>query len=295
MTVETGHTPKMAARTWGFDDDQLAAHPTVYRDGLFDGQAVLVSGGGSGIGRATAFLLARLGARVMICGRDAAKLAATADAIKRLIGSDVAVKAMTIRDPEQVAALMDEAFERLGRLDALVNNAGGQFAQEAIDFSPKGWNAVVDTNLNGTWYMMQAAARRWRDRGEGGSIVNIVASIERGIPQQAHSCAARAGVVHVSKTVAIEWAPLRIRVNCLAPGMIATSGLNNYPSEMLERLGKGNPMRAMGDVWDIAEGVVFLTAPTAKFVTGELLHINGGSHLWGQSWPLGIPDHFKVD
>jgi NAD(P)-dependent dehydrogenase (short-subunit alcohol dehydrogenase family) len=189
---------------------------------------------------------------------------------------------------------MDETLERFGRLDVLVNNAGGQFAQAAIDFSPKGWNAVVDTNLNGTWYMMQAAAKRWRDRGESGSVVNIVSSIERGIPQQAHSCAARAGVVHVSRTVAVEWAPLKIRVNCIAPGTIATTGLNNYPPEMLERLGKANPMRETGDVWDIAEAIVYLSGSTGKFITGETVHVNGGSHLWGSSWALGTPEWFQV-
>ena len=128
-----------------------------------------------------------------------------------------------------------------------------------------------------------------------GSIVNIVTTVERGIPQQAHSCAARAGVIHLSRTVALEWAPLGIRVNCIAPGTIETTGLNNYPPEMLKSLGRSNPLRAMGDVWDIAQAIVYLAGATGKFITGELMHVNGGSHLWGNTWPRGMPDHFRVE
>jgi NAD(P)-dependent dehydrogenase (short-subunit alcohol dehydrogenase family) len=286
---------KMGAQDWGFGDEQLAAFPSVYRDDLFQGQAVLISGGGTGIGRAAAFLFARLGAQVMICGRREGPLADAAQSIEKRLGRIVHARAMTIRDPEQAAATVEEAWERMGRLDLLVNNAGGQFAQDAIDFSAKGWNAVIDTNLNGNWFMMQAAARQWRAHGTPGNVVNIVASVDRGLPQQAHSAASRAGIIHASKTVAVEWAPLKIRVNCIAPGTIATAGLENYPPDLLKRLGKANPQMAMGDVWDIVQGIVYLAGPTGKFITGETVHINGGSHLWGSSWPLGIPEYFKVD
>ena len=289
----TDRTTPMGPRQWGLTPEELAARPTVFRDGLFDGQAFVVSGGGSGMGRATAFLAARLGAEVMICGRDAAKLARAADDAERLLGRTLHCRAMTIRDPEQVAALADEAFDRFGRVDVLVNSAGGQFPQPALDFSEKGWNAVVDTNLNGTWWMMQAFARRWRDRGEPGAIANIVAVIDRGIPHSAHTAAARAGVVYLSKSVAVEWAPLNIRVNCIAPGTIETEGLNNYPPELLGRMGKGNPMRRMGDTWDMAQAVAYLASPAAGFVTGEMLHIDGGMQLWGTNWPLGVPEHFS--
>lgn len=287
------YTPKMEAKRWGLDPDQLAMLDTVYRPDLFKDQRFLISGAGSGMGRALAYLVTRLGGKVMICGRDEQRLAAVADDIGQRFGVRVFTRAMTIRDPEQVNALMDDAFDRLGGLDGLVNSAGGQFPQAALDFSVKGWNAVVDTNLNGTWYMMQAAARRWRDRGEPGSIVNIVATIDRGIPHSAHTAAARAGVVYLTKSVAVEWAPLRIRVNCLAPGTIETEGLNNYPPDFQQRLGKGNPMRRMGDTWDIAQGVVWLLAPSGKFVTGELLHVDGGMQLWGTNWPLGVPEYFR--
>lgn len=283
-----------APRAYGFDPEQLATMPTVYRPDLFSGQTFLISGGGSGMGRATAFLTARLGANVMICGRNEEKLAAAADDIKRLVGREIAWKAMTIRDPDQVNATIDEAFERFGRVDTLVNSAGGQFPQNALDFSVKGWTAVVDTNLNGTWWMMQAVARRWRDRGQAGNIVSIVTTIERGNPQAAHTAAARAGVVYLSKSVAVEWAPLNIRVNCIAPGNTITEGLNNYPPEYVARLARGNPLQRTGDTWDMAEAVAYLAGPSGKFITGELLQVNGGMHLWGTNWPLGIPEQYKV-
>jgi NAD(P)-dependent dehydrogenase (short-subunit alcohol dehydrogenase family) len=291
--TNTTYTPKMQRRQWGLTPEQLAERPTSYRADLFKGQTFLISGAGSGMGRATAFLAARLGANVMICGRNEDKLQGVAADIKRLLGKDISHHAMTIRDPEQVDRLMDDAFARFGHIDHLINSAGGQFPQNALDFSVKGWNAVVDTNLNGTWWMMQAAARRWRDRQLPGHIVSIVANIDRGIPQSAHTAAARAGVVYVSKSVAVEWAPLNIRVNCIAPGTIETEGINNYPPGFEQRLGKGNPMRCMGDTWDIAEGVVYLSAPSGKFITGEYLHINGGMHLWGTNWPLGVPEEFR--
>jgi citronellol/citronellal dehydrogenase len=287
--------PAAEPRQWGMTDEQLATRPTVFRPGLLAGKAFVVSGGGSGIGRGITYLLARLGADVLICGRRAEKLEETASGIRRLLGREVGTHAMTIRDPEQVEAMMAAAFERYGRLDALVNNSGGQFPQAAIDFSVKGWNAVIDTNLNGTWYMMQAAARQWRDRGQSGNIVNIVATIARGMPQVAHTCAARAGVIYLSKTVATEWAPLGIRVNCVAPGAIATEGLNVYPDGVPERFALTNPMKRFGDVLDIAEAVVYVGADSGKFVTGEVLVVDGGHSAWGDTeWPGGRPDYFDV-
>jgi len=140
-------------QTFGFTEDDLRGLPTVFRPDLFAGKTVLVSGAGSGLGRAIAALFARLGASLMVCGRNPEKIAKAADFFRSL-GATVEHRAMTIRDPDQVAALIDETWERFGALDVLVNNAGGQFPQPAIDFSPKGWNAVIDTNLNGSWYMM---------------------------------------------------------------------------------------------------------------------------------------------
>jgi NAD(P)-dependent dehydrogenase (short-subunit alcohol dehydrogenase family) len=288
--------PAAEPRQWGFTDEQLATRPTVFRDDLLAGQVFLVSGGGSGIGRGMAYLLARLGADIMICGRRAEKLEETAAGIRKHLGRDVGTHAMTIREPDQVEALIDATFARFGRLDTLVNNGGGQFPQAAIDFTPKGWLAVIDTNLNGTWYMMQAAARQWRERGQGGHIVNIVATVWRGMPQVAHTCAARAGVIYLSKTVATEWAPLGVRVNCVAPGAIATDGLNVYPDGVPERFASTNPLKRLGDVYDVAEAVVYVSASSGKFVTGEVVVVDGGHSAWGDTeWPGGKPEYFSVD
>jgi NAD(P)-dependent dehydrogenase (short-subunit alcohol dehydrogenase family) len=176
----------------------------------------------------------------------------------------------------------------------LVNNAGGQFPQMALEYSAKGWNAVIDNNLNGTWYMMQAAARAWVARTTPGVMVNIVADFWRGMPGIAHTAAARAGVVYLSKSVAVEWAPLGIRVNCIAPGVLETSGFAHYPPEGLKTYTEANPMRRAGDVWDVAEAVVYLSAPASKFIPGEVLTVDGGQQCWGDPWPTGRPEHFRV-
>jgi len=294
MNARIRRRDKAAEQHWGFTDEQLATQPLVFKDGLLEGHVALISGGGSGMGRAMAYTFARLGAYVMICGRRAAKLDETVAGIRKHLGRDIRARAMTIRDPEQVAALVDETWERFGRLDTLVNNGGGQFPQEAIDFSVKGWHAVIDTNLNGTWYMMQAAARRWRDAGAGGNIVNIVANVWRGMPQVAHTCAARAGVIYLSKTLATEWAPLKIRVNCVSPGAIETEGFNVYEPGVPELFRFSNPMRECGDALDIAQSVIYLAAPSGKFITGEVVVVDGGNNQTGDVWPGGVPDYFKA-
>jgi citronellol/citronellal dehydrogenase len=268
--------------------------PTVFRDGLLRGQVVLVSGGGGGIGRAICYLFGRLGASVVACGRDEAKLGRLAANLERL-GVPCLTRAMTIRDPAQVAALMDAAWERFGRLDVVVNNAGGQFAAPALDITPRGWHAVIETNLYGTWYMMQEAGRRWIARGERGSIINMVIPVQRGpgvgIP---HTMASRAGQIAVSRTLAVEWAPHGIRINCIALGVFASPGLARYPPTA-RRSFAANPMRRLGDVHDVAEACVYLSAPSGRFITAEVLTVDGGSQAWGEFWPLGKPEHFKLE
>jgi NAD(P)-dependent dehydrogenase (short-subunit alcohol dehydrogenase family) len=293
MTDTTGAPASENDKVWGASDEELARRPLAYRDDLLAGQTFLVSGGGSGIGRAIAYVCARLGANVMICGRRAEKLAETASGIRKWVGREIATHAMTIRDPEAVTGLLEATYERFGRLDTLVNNGGGQYPQAAIDFSVKGWLAVIDTNLNGTWYMMQAAAQRWRALQRPGNVVNIVANVWRGMPQVAHTCAARAGVIYLSKTLATEWAPLGIRVNCVSPGSIDSEGLNVYERRDADQFRMSNPMRCLGDTGDIAQAVVYLSAPTGKFITGDVLVVDGGNNQYGDVWPAGIPDYFK--
>lgn len=285
--------PLSRAPQCGLSDDELADRPTAFRPDLLGGKAVLISGGGSGIGRAMAFLFARLGARVAICGRTEEKLLSAAAAIKERLGVEIATFAMSIREPDAVDTLFDAVFDSFGRLDCLVNNAGGQFPQDAIDFSRNGWLSVIDTNLNGPWWMMQSAARAWKARAAGGNIINIVANVQRGIPQTAHTCAARAGVIYLSKTLSTEWAPLGIRINCIAPGATDTEGLRVYPPEAIARFFEANPMKALGDAWDIAQAAIYFAAPTGRFITGELLTLDGGQQQIGVVWANGVPEYYR--
>jgi len=273
--------------------EALWSADTVYRSDLFAGKAVMVSGGGSGIGRATALLFARLGAKVAICGRTPEKLDAVAN-FARSRGATMIAVPTNVREPEQVEALFQRIHAEFGRLDYTVNNAGGQFPQNAIDYAPKGWAAVINNNLNGTWYMMQRAAQYWRDTGTPGSIVNIAVVIERGMPGVAHTVAARAGIIGASRTVAVEWAPLNIRVNCIAPGLTATEGLEVYPPEARKEFPRANPMKRPGTAMEIAEACVYLSASSGSFITGEVLTVDGGGKLWGELWTAGRPEYFNL-
>jgi len=278
---------------FGFTNEELAAQPTVYRSDLFKGQTVVVTGAGSGFGLAIATLFARLGADLAITGRNEERVT-KARAFLEGFGAKVSHHLFNIRDAEADQAFIAAVWEAHGRFDVLVNNAGGQFPQAAIDFKPKGWNAVIDNNLNGTWYMMQSAARQWIDREVPGVIVNIVADFWRGMPGIAHTAAARAGVTYLSKTVAVEWAPHEIRVNCVAPGCLETSGFAHYPPEGAATYKEANPMKRVGDAWDVAEACVYLAARSGKFITGEVITVDGGQQLWGDPWPTGRPDWFKL-
>jgi len=287
--TKTGPNPELA-----FSDEQLRSHETVYQPGLFAGKTVVVSGAGSGLGRATAALFARLGADLAICGRDMEKLEKAAT-LFRSFGVKVMTHEVNIRDHEQVEAFLNAVEKEYGGFDVLVNNAGGQYAQAAIDMSPNGFKAVVDLNLNGTWWMMQTAARQWMRLKRPGSIVNVVANIWRGMPGLGHTCAARAGVIFLSKTVAVEWAPDEIRVNCVAPGIVKTSSYSNYTPDARTTYDTGNAMMRPGDEWDIAEAIVYMSAPSGKFVTGEILNIDGGQQMWGDPWAVGRPDYFELN
>jgi citronellol/citronellal dehydrogenase len=272
-------------------DAELATQPTVYAADALKDQVVVVSGGAGGIGRAIAWLFARLGAHVVVAGRDQGRLdALVADLAGRNLKASAHVA--DIREPDAVNAFFDTVWAAHGRLDILINSAGGQYPQPAIDFSVKGWNAVINTNLNGTWYMMQTAAQRWRDRKHPGSIVNIVVVTTHGLYGIAHTIAARSGVIGLSRAVAVEWAPLNIRVNCVAPGAIETEGWNVYAKEARATYPRSNPMMRAGSPWDIAEACVYLAGPSGKFITGETLTVDGGGQLWGETWTTGKPGYF---
>jgi citronellol/citronellal dehydrogenase len=275
-------------------DAELAKHPTVYAADALKDQVAIVSGGAGGIGRAIAWLFARLGAHVVLVGRNQAKLDALATELTAR-NLKASAYAADIREPDAVDTLFEKVWADHSRLDILVNSAGGQFPQPAIDFSIKGWNAVINTNLNGTWYMMQSAAKRWRDRKHPGSIVNIVVVTTHGLYGIAHTIAARSGVIGLSRAVAVEWAPLNIRVNCVAPGAIETEGWNVYTQEARATYPRSNPMMRAGSPWDIAEACVYLAGPSGKFVTGETLTVDGGGQLWGETWTTGKPAYFGGD
>lgn len=290
MNISRSH--EKSGQEHALEDQELATRDTIFRPGMFAGHRVVVSGGGTGIGKATALLFARLGADVAICGRREEKLAAASAFIEDVTGRPVLYRSLSIRDPDAVEEFIATVHDELGGIDTLVNNAGGQFSQDALDISRKGWLAVIDTNLNGSWWMMQEAAKAWRDRGQPGSIINVTAIIERGCPQVAHTCASRAGVIYLSKTLAVELAPLKIRVNCLAPGAIKTEGFRMYPPEHLENFQSSNPMKSLSDAFEMAESIAYIASPASAFMTGAVVTVDGGQSLWGVTWPAGKPEYF---
>jgi citronellol/citronellal dehydrogenase len=278
----------------GLTDDELAVHRTAFAFDVLKNMVVVLSGGAGGIGRATAWLFARLGAHVVLVGRKQERLDAL---VSNVTGRKLKASAYAadIRDPDAVKALFDSVWKAHGRVDCLINSAGGQFPQPAIDFSVKGWNTVINTNLNGTWYMMQAAAQHWRDNKYPGSIVNIVVVTTHGLYGVAHTIAARSGVIGLSRSVAVEWAPLKIRVNCVAPGAIETEGWKVYTPEARAAYPRSNPMMRVGSPWDVAEACAYLTGPSGGFVTGETLTVDGGGQLWGETWTTGKPPYFSSE
>jgi len=260
--------------------------PSIFRPGLFAGQVAIVTGGGSGIGLAIAETLGELGAKVAICGRTADKLA-RAKARLEAQGVTVFASQCDIREPDAIASFVDAAGGALGGASVLVNNAGGQFPTTAESLTPKGWDAVIRNNLSGTFFMTQAVATRYMVPMRKGRIVNIIANVARGFPGMVHTGAARAGVENFTKTLAIEWAEHNIQVNAIAPGVIKSSGTDQYPPELLEMARQRTPMKRIGTPEEVAELVAYVASDAAWFVTGETWYIDGGAHLWGDSWMIG--------
>ncbi len=256
-----------------------------FREGLFSGKVVLVTGGGSGIGLEIARQFLRLGAEVYIASRKAQRLEEAIEALQPL--GMVHSYQVDIREPEQVAGLAEFIAERASRLDVLVNNAGGQFPSRAEDITPKGWQAVINTNLNGTWYVTQTMAKRFFFEQRAGAVVSIVVNHYRGFPGMAHTGAARAGVSNLTQSLAVEWAQRGIRLNCVAPGIIRSSGLEHYPPELVSDVARHIPMKRLGTTEEVAALVLFLASPMATYITGETIYIDGGAHLWGDIWQYG--------
>lgn len=256
----------------------------MFQKDLFEGKTILVSGGGSGIGLAVSKAFLGLGARVWIVGRNETRLKEALATLSAL--GEAYSMVVDIRQPEQTASLADAIASAGEGLDVLVNNAGGQFPSPAIDISPKGWQAVVNTNLNGTWYMTQTMAQRFMLPAQSGVIVNIVMNMYRGFPGMAHSAAARAAVSNLTKTLAVEWARKGIRVNAIAPGIIQSSGLDQYPPELTRDLTSKIPAGRLGSVDEVASLVLYLASPLAAYITGDTIYMDGGSRLWGDFFPL---------
>lgn len=273
---------------------------TLFRPGLFDGHVAIVTGGGSGIGLATARTLLELGAKVAICGRKLDKITAAKTQLDGLFpvaaGEPSRVYAGTcdIRESEQIAQFVDDAGLALGRATILINNAGGQFPTFAEDLSQRGWEAVIRNNLNGTFFMTQAVFKKHFLKEGGGRVVNVIANIARGFPGMIHTGAARAGVENMTQTLAIEWAQHNVQVNAVAPGIIRTSGIDQYPPGLVEASVHRTPMKRLGTTEEVAELIVYLACGGAHFVTGQTYYIDGGASLWGESWAIPDNPHPKV-
>lgn len=259
-----------------------------FAPGLLAETTVLVTGGGSGIGLACARLMGGLGARVAIASRSQERLDAAAHSLQAE-GIDAFGHACDIRDLDSIEALLDALQERWGGLSVLVNNAGGQFPSPAQHIKPKGWDAVVRNNLNGTFYMTQAVANRFLIPARGGVIVNVIANVFRGFPGMAHTGAARAGVDNLTKTLAVEWCMHGVRINAVAPGVINSSGMAQYPPELVVAAKKAIPMKRLGSCEEVADLVTFLASPLSSYITGETVYIDGGNRLWGSTWVIPEP------
>lgn len=267
------------------------SYRSVFAPNLFQGKVIVVTGGGSGIGRCTAHELASLGATVILTGRTQAKL----DTVVAEISEDGGVAtsyAFDIRDEGAVASNVKQILDEHGRIDGLVNNAGGQYPTPVELISKKGWDAVVANNLTGGFLMAREVYTQYM-QSNGGSIVNMIADMWNGMPGMAHSGAARAGMLNFTESAGIEWAPAGVRVNAVAPGYIASSGMDTYDPAFVQNvipmLKAGAPMKRMGEEAEVSSAIVWLLSEGAAFVTGSCIKIDGGSSLGQGVWQ--VPEH----
>ncbi|EHN10061.1 short-chain dehydrogenase/reductase SDR [Patulibacter medicamentivorans] len=266
-----------------------AANPSaIFAPGLLDGQVVLVSGGGSGLGRAAVLELVALGARVAICGRRADALEDTAASA----GAACSTHVCDIRDEDQVDRLVDDVLARHGRIDTLVNNAGGQFLAPAETISPKGFRTVTRLNLDGTWLMTHAVATKAMipagpdGRPAGGKVVSVTLSPHHGLPGMVHSSAARAAVENMMRELSIEWARFGIRLNAIAAGQFATDiFMTKYPRPMVDAAAGLVPLGRLGTPEEFAWLVAYLASPAGDFFSGSVLTLDGARDNHTGPWP----------
>lgn len=265
----------------------------MYQQDLFKDKVALVTGGRSGIGYAIAKMLLQLGAKVTIASRKEEPLQKAAEELNAF--GDCDHLACDIRQTEQIQQLAERIKTRSGRLDILVNNAGGQFPALSHMINDKGWNAVINNNLNGTFYMTREMGNSFFIPQKQGIIINIIADIHRGFPGMIHTGAARAGVENMTKTLAVEWSEYNVRINCVAPGTIESSGLKTYPPAIQEMFAKAEaavPLKRFGKVEDVANAVCFLASPLASYISGITLYVDGAQHL--NSDKMGLPNVMKA-
>ena len=264
---------------------------SVFRPGLFNGQMVIVTGGGSGLGRCTVHELASLGAGLALVGRRLERLQAVADELAQVYpegAGRVSLHACDIRDEEAVKSTVRSVLQRHGRIDGLFNCAGGQFPAALRDISLKGWDAVVRNNLHGTFLFSRECYVQWME-SHGGSIVNMLADIWGGLPGMGHSGAARGGVLTFTETAACEWGHAGVRVNAVAPGWIASAGLDTYDEDyrsVLRGLRAKVPLQRFGTEAELASAVVWLLSEAAGFVNGAVLRVDGGVPTARHTWTL---------
>ncbi len=276
----------------------MTTYASIYSQGLMNGKVILVTGGGSGIGRCVAHELSALGAQVVLVGRNVEKLQTVQDEIVQ-DGGTVSFLVCDIRQEDAVKQTVAAVLATQGRVDGLVNNAGGQYITPLESISAKGWQAVIDTNLTGGFLMARECYLQSMQRN-GGSIVNIVADMWGSMPGMGHSGAARAGMVSFTETAAVEWAHSGVRVNAVAPGYIASSGMDHYPPEvgpMFREMAKTVPLGRFGTEAETSAGIVFLLSPGAAFITGSTLRIDGARPQVRMGWPMKIaqPDAQQRD
>jgi citronellol/citronellal dehydrogenase len=253
------------------------------------GLCALVTGGGTGIGRATAIELARSGAAVAICGRRPEPLEQTRELIERGGGRCLAL-AGDVREPEDVTRIVDATVEHLGAIDVLVNNAGGQFSAPADQISDGGWKSVERLTVDATWSVTRTVAQRSMiPTGNGGLIVFIGFSPLRGIPGFAHASAFRAGIANLASGLALEWSRYGIRSVCVAPGSIATEGLDGYDPEDVERWRRSVPLGRLGTAEEVGSVIAFLATPGGAYITATTIVVDGGADAWGIAEPPPEP------